>query len=184
MEDVTSTPVRPSNSTQQLTLASGATYMDLQEATRSENDRPDQSMPNNPQPQSSAQGADYAPLNPKTRSWEVARDHVTIEKIIGKGAFGQVAKGTAADLPARPGKTTVAIKMLKCKPFFSFETVFSEYNGNNKSETNCYLCKKVGFIHNYDKPPLSILQAFPFQNELKKNEFPFQNLYLRTLLND
>jgi len=118
MEDVTPTHVHPSNSTQQLTIASGATYMHLQDVTRSGSDRTDQSRPSNPQPQSSSQGADYAPLNPKTRSWEVARDHVTIEKIIGKGAFGQVAKGTAIDLPGRPGKTTVAIKMLKCKPFF------------------------------------------------------------------
>jgi len=120
MEDVTATHVRPSNSTQQLTLASGVTYMHLQDATRSGSDRTDQSRPNNPQPQSPSQGADYAQLNPKTRSWEVARDHVTIEKVIGKGAFGQVAKGTALDLPGRPGKSIVAIKMLKCKTFFLF----------------------------------------------------------------
>jgi len=112
MKDVTSTHVHPGNSTQ-LTLASGATYMHLKDAPRSGNDRTDQSGPNNQQPQSPSQGADYAPLNPRTRSWEVARDHVTIEKIIGKGAFGHVAKGTAIDLPGRPGKTTVAIKMLK-----------------------------------------------------------------------
>ena len=62
-----------------------------------------------------AQSADYAPLHPSTRSWEVARQHVTIEKTIGKGAFGQVAKGTAIGLRGRPGKTTVAVKMLKCK---------------------------------------------------------------------
>ena len=56
---------------------------------------------------------DYAPLHPSTRSWEIARNSVTIEKIIGKGAFGQVAKGTATDLRGRPGKTSVAVKMLK-----------------------------------------------------------------------
>ena len=38
---------------------------------------------------------------------------MTLEKIIGKGAFGQVAKGTATDLRGRPGKTLVAIKKLK-----------------------------------------------------------------------
>jgi len=126
MEDVTPARIPPSNSTQQLTLASSATYMHLQEATRSGNDRTDQSRPNNPQLQSPSQGAEYAPLNPKTPSWEVVRDHVTIEKIIGKGAFGQVAKGTAIDLPGRPGKTTVAIKMLKSKRFsklFSWDTM-------------------------------------------------------------
>ena len=45
--------------------------------------------------QRTAPGADYVPLHPLTRCWEVPRHHVTIEKIIGKGAFGQVAKGTA-----------------------------------------------------------------------------------------
>ena len=113
MEDITPSHVRPSNSTQQLTLASGATYMHLQDATRSGNDRTEHSRPNNPQPQSPSQVAEYAPLDPRTRSWEVARDHVTIEKIIGKGAFGQVAKGTAMGLRGRPQKTVVAVKMLK-----------------------------------------------------------------------
>ena len=36
-----------------------------------------------------------------------------LKKIIGKGAFSQVAKGTAEQLRGRPGTTTVAIKMLK-----------------------------------------------------------------------
>ena len=41
---------------------------------------------------------------------------VTIEKVIGKGAFGQVAKGTAIDLRERPGISPVAVKMLKGNP--------------------------------------------------------------------
>ena len=103
--------LQPSSSTQQLTSATPA-YMELQRVTRS--DHTDPSRPIKQQPQSPTQGAEYAPLHPNTR-WEVARNHVTIEKIIGKGAFGQVAKGTAMDLRGRPGKTTVAVKMLKCK---------------------------------------------------------------------
>ena len=79
-------------------------YMDLRQVSANNT-----IMPN------ASQGGDYAPLHPSTRSWEVPRDHVTIEKIIGKGAFGQVAKGTAVELRGRPGITTVAIKMLKCK---------------------------------------------------------------------
>ena len=59
------------------------------------------------------QSGQYAPLHPSTRSWEVPRKHVILEKIIGKGAFGQVAKGTAVNLGGRPGKTLVAIKKLK-----------------------------------------------------------------------
>ena len=62
-----------------------------------------------------SQIGDYASLHPSTRLWEVPRDHVTVDKIVGKGAFGQVAKGKALELRGRPGLTTVAIKMLKCK---------------------------------------------------------------------
>ena len=68
--------------------------------------------------QRTAPGADYVPLHPLTRCWEVPRHHVTIEKIIGKGAFGQVAKGTAVGLRGSPETTTVAIKMLKGELFF------------------------------------------------------------------
>ena len=84
-------------------IQSRAEYMDLKEISAERNTRE----------QSAHQMADYAPLHPSTRSWEVPRDHVSIEKIIGKGAFGQVAKGTAEQLQGRPGTTTVAIKMLK-----------------------------------------------------------------------
>ena len=52
-------------------------------------------------------------LNLKTRSREVPRDSLTIEKIIGNGQFGEVAKATAIDLPGKPGETIVAVKMLK-----------------------------------------------------------------------
>ena len=87
-------------------------YMDLTEATT-----------DNEETHRVAQSADYASLHPSTRSWEVEKQHVTIEKIIGKGAFGQVAKGTARGLRGRPGKTTVAVKMLKCKALFCCCTV-------------------------------------------------------------
>ena len=60
-----------------------------------------------------SQSSQYAPLHPSTRSWEVPRQEVTLEKIIGKGAFGQVAKGTAINLRGQSGKTLVAIKKLK-----------------------------------------------------------------------
>ena len=65
--------------------------------------------------QSDGLDAAYTPLHPLTRSWEVPRRNVTVEKVIGKGAFGQVAKGTAVGLRGIPGITTVAIKMLKCE---------------------------------------------------------------------
>ena len=122
MEDVEPNHFRPSNSTQQATFP-GPTYMGLQEATRTGNDQTDQTRPTTLKVQRASQSADYAPLHPSTLSWEVARNLVTIEKVIGKGAFGQVAKGTAINLRGRPGKTIVAVKMLKGKTssIFLFE---------------------------------------------------------------
>ncbi|XP_022807724.1 tyrosine kinase receptor Cad96Ca-like [Stylophora pistillata] len=75
-------------------------YMDLREVSKDNN----KSQSTNP---------GYAPLHAAKRSWEVPRHHVTIEKVIGKGAFGQVAKGTVVGLRGRNDATTVAIKMLK-----------------------------------------------------------------------
>ena len=52
------------------------------------------------------------------------RECVVIEKIIGKGAFGQVAKATVENLRGTRGKETVAVKMLKgeysCKLHWAF----------------------------------------------------------------
>jgi len=102
LDDLQPSSSIPNNSTQP---RSG--YMDLTEATTVYD-----------QTQCVVQSADYAPLHQTTRSWEVEKQDVTIEKIIGKGAFGQVAKAMATGLRGRPGKTTVAVKMLKCKSWF------------------------------------------------------------------
>ena len=64
-------------------------------------------------PLSTEQISVYASLNPYTCSWETPREHVTIKQIVGKGAFGQVAKATALNLQGRAKKTLVAVKMLK-----------------------------------------------------------------------
>ena len=81
-------------------------YMDLDDARRS-HDIPDASQTNTPQI------SQYAPLHPSTLSCEISRQHVKIEKVIGKGAIGQVAKGTAVGLRGIPQETLVAVKMLK-----------------------------------------------------------------------
>ena len=59
--------------------------------------------------------SEYMPLNPATqlRNWEVRREHVNIVKMIGKGAFSQVAKAMAWNINGKEGQTTVAVKMLK-----------------------------------------------------------------------
>ena len=81
-------------------------YMELDEARRS-HDFPKPLQTNTPQ------AGEYAPLHPSTLSWEISRQIVKIEKVIGKGAFGQVAKGTAVGLREMPQETLVAVKMLK-----------------------------------------------------------------------
>ena len=70
---------------------------------------------------------DYMALSPSSRSWEVPRNTITIDKVIGKGAFGQIAKGKVVDLPGKKGKTTVAIKMLKGRKItFTFPLVATQ----------------------------------------------------------
>ena len=75
--------------------------------------------------ESPAPNVEYAPLDMRTRSWEVARNDVKVEKIIGKGAFGQVAKGTAKNLPFESEATSVAIKMVKGKVYFFLKCFLS-----------------------------------------------------------
>ena len=55
----------------------------------------------------------YEPLNPSSISYEILRQDVIIEKIIGKGAFGEVARGKVKGLRERQNVTQVAVKMLK-----------------------------------------------------------------------
>ena len=58
---------------------------------------------------------EYMPLNPATklRNWEISREHVHVIKMIGKGAFSQVAKAMAWNINGIKGLTIVAVKMLK-----------------------------------------------------------------------
>ena len=51
-----------------------AEYMDLKEVSTERNTKEE----------SAHQEADYAPLHPLTRPWEVPRDHVTAEKLLEK----------------------------------------------------------------------------------------------------
>ncbi|XP_066024439.1 fibroblast growth factor receptor 2-like isoform X2 [Pocillopora verrucosa] len=90
----------------ELSKPSQSHYMALNDRTRSQ-------MVADASPLSAEQISKYASLNPYTRSWEIPREHVTIKQIIGKGAFGQVAKATAVNLQGRAKKMLVAVKMLK-----------------------------------------------------------------------
>ena len=56
---------------------------------------------------------DYMALHPSTRSWEINREQVKVLKVIGKGAFSQVAKATVWNISGSEEYSTVAVKMLK-----------------------------------------------------------------------
>ena len=58
---------------------------------------------------------EYMALNPATklRNWEISREYVQISKMIGTGAFSQVAKAFAWNINGIKGLTIVAVKMLK-----------------------------------------------------------------------
>ncbi|XP_015773062.1 PREDICTED: fibroblast growth factor receptor 3-like isoform X3 [Acropora digitifera] len=104
MKDVNVTSLGPKNSLQQQ-IPDELAYMPLQGIC------PTGEGSNSPV--SPVPSVEYAPLDRKTRSWEVERNDVKVEKIIRKGAFGQVAKGTARNLPFRSAASNVAIKMVK-----------------------------------------------------------------------
>ena len=45
---------------------------------------------------------------------------MTLEKVVGEGAFGQVVKATVIGLQGKPTKTLVAVKMLKGIKYFKY----------------------------------------------------------------
>ena len=51
--------------------------------------------------------------NPTEKDWEVPRESLVLVKVIGKGAFGQVAKGMAQGIEKNTENRLVAIKMLR-----------------------------------------------------------------------
>ncbi|CAH3163762.1 unnamed protein product, partial [Pocillopora meandrina] len=126
-------------------------YMDLIEVNK-----------DNRKAQRTAPGADYAPLHPLTRCWEVPRHHVTIEKIIGKGAFGQVAKGTAVGLPGSPETTTVAIKMLKTNAVESDRRdLMKELDTMKQLKPHPYVIKLLGCVTKSEQL-LVLIEYVPF----------------------
>ena len=120
MKDVNVTSLGPKNSLQQQ-IPDELAYMPLQGIC------PTGEGSNSPV--SPVPSVEYAPLDRKTRSWEVERNDVKVEKIIRKGAFGQVAKGTAKNLPFRSAASNVAIKMVKGK--FVISSCFSLRKDDN-----------------------------------------------------
>ena len=53
------------------------------------------------------------PLHPIGKSWEISREQVNVIKVIGKGAFSQVAQASVREMRGRQENIIVAVKMLK-----------------------------------------------------------------------
>ncbi|CAH3147000.1 unnamed protein product [Pocillopora meandrina] len=104
----------------------------------------------------------YELPHPAKRSWEVPRHHVTIDKVIGKGAFGQVAKGTAVGLQGRPDTTTVAIKMLKANAKVSYKReLMKELETMKKLKKNPHVIKLLGCVTESEEL-LVLIEYVPF----------------------
>nr|XP_058948930.1 fibroblast growth factor receptor 2-like [Pocillopora verrucosa] len=115
-------------------------YMGLDDRTRSQ-------VIADASPLSTEQISEYASLNLYTRSWEIPREHVTIKQIVGKGAFGQVAKATAVNLQGRAEKTLVAVKMLKEKASESErKDLLSELELMKQLKPHRYVIKLLGCV--------------------------------------
>ncbi|XP_068686493.1 tyrosine kinase receptor Cad96Ca-like isoform X2 [Montipora foliosa] len=155
MEELNPTNNPPSSSNQQRRIPIEPAYVPLQETSHYEI-RP--SSPN-----SSPQNDEYAaPLDIKTRSWEVTREDVKVEKIIGKGAFGQVAKGTAKNLPFHSDTTTVAVKMLKAKaPESDKRDLKSELELMKTLKPHPHVIKLLGCVTETD-PLLVLIEYVPY----------------------
>lgn len=66
-------------------------------------------------------GENFSGLNPSFSvdiEWEIPREHLKVEKVIGRGAFGVVSRGLALNLPERPGWSVVAVKSIQGQVIF------------------------------------------------------------------
>ncbi|XP_074616223.1 tyrosine kinase receptor Cad96Ca-like [Acropora palmata] len=143
------TKVLSGNSTQQGDSLNEQAYMPLKEITQSKTEK---TSPN----------VEYAPLDVRTRSWEVAREDVDVDKIIGKGAFGQVAKGTVRNLPNGSAPTRVAIKMLKANaPESDKCDLKSELELMKTLKPHPHVIKLLGCVTE-SEPLLVLIEYVPF----------------------
>ncbi|KAL9964197.1 hypothetical protein ACROYT_G027796 [Oculina patagonica] len=102
------------------------------------------------------------PLHQSGRSWEINREQVKNIKVIGKGAFSQVAKATAWNLSGDGEYTTVAVKMLKANaPESDRKDLLSELELMKKLKPHPHVIKLIGCVTKTD-PPLVLIEYVPF----------------------
>ncbi|XP_067030254.1 fibroblast growth factor receptor-like isoform X2 [Acropora muricata] len=153
MKDLNPAHLRPKNSTQQ-EIPDERPYMPLH-CTSPNGEGPIS-------PVSLAPNVEYAPLDVRTRSWEVERNDVKVERIIGKGAFGRVAKGTAKNLSLRSGVTSVAIKMVKANaPESDKRDLRSELELMKTLKPHPHVIKLLGCVTD-SEPLLVLIEYVPY----------------------
>ena len=65
--------------------------------------------------------------NASEKTWEIPRESLVFVKVIGKGAFGKVAKGMATGIDNSKESRLVAIKMLRGAMLDCFEFLICVY---------------------------------------------------------
>ncbi|XP_066024991.1 uncharacterized protein [Pocillopora verrucosa] len=130
-------------------------YMALDDRTRSP-------VMTDASPLSTEQISEYASLNLYTRSWETPREHVTIKHIVGKGAFGQVAKATVINQQGRAKKTLVTVKMLKENASEAErKDLLSELELMKQLKPHPYIIKLLGCVTT-SEPLFVLIEYVPF----------------------
>ncbi|KAL9964646.1 hypothetical protein ACROYT_G028320 [Oculina patagonica] len=90
---------------------------------------------------------EYQTLDRATIDWEIARNDVSIIKVIGEGAFGKVAKATVKDIRGIPGERTVAVKMTKANASESERNdLLSELNIMKRLKPHPHVIKLLGCV--------------------------------------
>jgi len=111
---------------------------------------------------STPSSGDYMALHPSTRSWEINREQVKVLKVIGKGAFSQVAKATALNINGDEEYSTVAVKMLKANaPDSDRKDLLSELEVMKKLKPHPHVIKLVGCVTESD-PLLILIEYVPY----------------------
>ncbi|XP_068733694.1 tyrosine kinase receptor Cad96Ca-like [Montipora capricornis] len=104
----------------------------------------------------------YMPLHPSGRSWEVSQEDVHVIKIIGKGAFSQVAQATVKNVREHQEETTVAVKMLKANaPPSDRKDLLSELELMKKVKPHPHVIKLIGCVTE-SEPLMVLIEYVPF----------------------
>ncbi|KAL9964757.1 hypothetical protein ACROYT_G028438 [Oculina patagonica] len=106
--------------------------------------------------------SDYMSLHPSTRNWEISREQVNIIKIIGKGAFSQVAKATTKNIFGNQKDVTVAVKMLQENaPDSDRKDLLSELELMKKLTPHPFVIKLMGCVTETE-PLLVLIEYVPY----------------------